>query len=144
MTNSIETSIPKARKVRGYTIDRMPIGRFLQATQTLQDLPTDVLKRLFPEADGVDLLRELAGMTRESFQALVMRAVAVLPAYAVRLFAELSGIGEDKLLTDPHVGLDGLAEMAMAWVDVNGIENFTRAAGALADKVRRIRTGSKG
>ena len=30
---SVDLSLPKARKVRGYTIERMPIGRFLAAAR---------------------------------------------------------------------------------------------------------------
>ena len=141
--SSVDMSVPRGKVVRGYAIERMPIGRFLKATQMLEDAPEDVLKRLFPGAEAGDVLRQLKGLTKDGLQALFMRAMTVLPGYAVRLFAQLSGIDEDALLTDPNVGLDGLAEMAVAWAEVNGIENFTVAAGALLDKVRRMTGGFK-
>ncbi|MDD3410520.1 MAG: hypothetical protein PHY12_06890 [Eubacteriales bacterium] len=141
---SAALSLPKARKVRGYTIERMPIGRFLQAMQTLQEAPETLTRALFPDSDARDVMAQLGKLNRESLQALAVRALGVVPGFAVRLFAELSGIEEEKLLADPDVGLDGLAEMLDAWLDVNGIENFMKAAGALWDKVRKTSGGSKG
>ena len=43
-------------------------------------------------------------------------------------------------------GQDGLMELLDGWMELNGIENFIRAAGALRDKVRSItiRNGCKG
>ncbi len=142
---SVELSIPKARTVRGYSIERMPIGRFLEAIQMIEDAPNDVLKKLFPDCGADGILTRFAALDREGLKSLFTRALTLLPGYAVRLFAGLSGIAEENLLNDPDVGLDGLCEMAEAWIEVNGIENFIKAAGALTDKVRGAarRTGSK-
>ena len=134
--NSVNTSIPQSRKVRGYEIKRMPIGAFLAATRLLNQLPDTVIRALFPQADGA--LEELKHLTPEGLQALLLRALAVLPGEAVRVFAELSGIPEGDLLQDPDVGLDGLAEMVQAWLEVNGIENFTRTARGLWARVRAV------
>ena len=59
---SVDLSLPKARKVRGYTIERMPIGRFLAATRRLDEVPGQVLRRLFPGAE--DAVRALASLDR--------------------------------------------------------------------------------
>lgn len=143
--NSVNLSLPKAQKVRGYTIDRMPIGRFLRATQILQEIPGDLMRQLFPGVEAEDILHQLSSLTKDGLQALFTRALGVLPEYVVRLFAELSGIEEEKLLTDPVIGLDGLCEMLNVWIEVNGIENFIEAAGALWVKVRKTtaKDGSK-
>ncbi len=136
MKNSIDRSIPAPRRVRGYQIQRMPIGRFLSATRALSDLPMTLARALFPDADSA--LEELRTMTRADMETMAMRAFAVLPAEAVRIFAELSGIPEPDLLEDPNVGLDGLCEMTVAWLEVNGIENFIKTARTLTDKVRAV------
>ena len=46
----------------------------------------------------------------------------------------------------PQAEVDGLMELLDGWMELNGIENFIRAAGALRDKVRSItiRNGCKG
>ena len=141
-TNSISTSIPKEKTVRGYTIKRMPLGQFLKATQLLQDLPTTIMQALFPDADASEVLNQLKDITRETLIALFVRALSTLPEHVLSLFAELSGIPSDQLNDDPNIGLDGLIELADAWVEVNGIENFIKAAGALVGKVRKMMTAS--
>ena len=136
---SVDLSLPKARKVRGYTIERMPIGRFLAATRRLDEVPGQVLRRLFPGAE--DAVRALASLDRAGLIGLCARALTVLPDEAVRVFAELAGLDEKALRDDPNVGLDGLLEMIEAWMEVNNLENFIGAARALWRRARAGRTG---
>ncbi|MBE5801691.1 MAG: hypothetical protein E7319_05315 [Clostridiales bacterium] len=140
--DSLSMSLPRERMVRGYAIRRMPIGQYLRAAQTLRDWPEDVLPRLLPGLHPGNLLNRLRRLTAEEMQTLFQRALAILPGYAVSLFAALSGIEERALLEDEAIGLDGLMEMLEAWLHVNGIENFIKAAGALQDKVRSFKTGT--
>lgn len=132
--NSVDLSLPKARKVRGYEIGRMPIGQFLNAARRLNDLPADLLRALFP--DAADAVKALTALDRNGLMELCMRALTVLPQQAVTLFAELSGLDEQALLTDPAVGLDGLLEMIEAWTEVNGLENFITRARTLLRRAR--------
>ena len=55
-------------------------------------------------------------------------------------------VDEKALRDDPGVGLDGLLEMIEAWLEVNNLENFIRAARALWQRARAGRTngGSNG
>ena len=55
-------------------------------------------------------------------------------------------LDEKALRDDPGVGLDGLMEMIEAWLEVNNLENFIRAARALWQRARAGRTngGSNG
>lgn len=146
--NSTTISLPKSRTVRGYEIRKMPIGAFLEACGVLEELPQTALRLLFPGKQEGDILTELAGLTREKLQALFLRAAAVLPGEMVRLFAKLSGVEEQALLEDARIGLDGLGEMAEAWLEVNGIENFIKTMGALGKRARALMggasTGSRG
>ena len=137
---SIDLSLPAARTVRGYPIERMPIGRFLAAARRIDGLPQEVLRRLFPGAQ--DAARSLASLDREGLIALCARALTVLPDEAVTVFAELAGLDEQALRDDPNVGLDGLMEMIEAWMEVNHIENFMAAARTLARRVRAGMTGT--
>lgn len=141
---SVDLSLPRPRMVRGYEIGRMPIGRFLRAAQRIDGLPQEVLARLFP--DSQDAVRALASLDRAGLIGLCARALAVLPDEAVRVFAELAGLDEKALRDDPNVGLDGLLEMIEAWLEVNNLENFIRAARALWQRARAGRTngGSNG
>ena len=146
--NSATLSLPKSRTVRGYEIRKMPIGAFLEACGVLEELPQTALRLLFPEKKEGDILAELAGLDKDKLQELFLRALAVLPGEMVRLFARLSGVEEQALLEDARIGLDGLGEMAEAWLEVNGIENFIKTMGALGKRARALMggasTGSRG
>lgn len=126
----------------------MPIGAFLEACSLLEELPGTALRLLFPEKKEGDILAELAGLDKDKLQELFLRALAVLPGEMVRLFAKLSGVEEQALLEDARIGLDGLGEMAEAWLEVNGIENFIKTMGALGKRARALMggasTGSRG
>ncbi|MDD3336788.1 MAG: hypothetical protein PHI98_14960 [Eubacteriales bacterium] len=147
MKNSIELSLPQSKTVCGYEIKKMPVGVFLKAVQALNDIPMELSKALFP-GEGVDgMLAQLKGIDKNGMQELLLRALTVLPEKVIALFAQLSGIGENELLGDATIGLDGLAEMMLCWAEVNGIENFMASARKLADKMRAQTTeksGSKG
>ena len=121
----------------------MPIGAFLEACGVLEELPQTALRLLFPGKQEGDILTELAGLDKDKLQKLFLRALAVLPGEMVRLFARLSGVEEQALLEDARIGLDGLGEMAEAWLEVNGIENFIRTRGAMGKRTRALMGGAK-
>ena len=126
----------------------MPIGAFLEACSLLEEVPGTALRLLFPGKQEGDILAELAGLDKDKLQELFLRALAVLPGEMVRLFARLSGVEEQALLEDARIGLDGLGEMAEAWLEVNGIENFIKTMGALGKRAQALMggasTGSRG
>ena len=146
--DSVNRSLPKKRMVRGYEIKRMPIGAFLEACSLLEELPGTAMRLLFPEMDERNIAAGLAKLDKDKLQEALLRAAAILPGEAVRLFARISGLDEKKLLEDPDVGLDGLGEMLLAWMEVNRIENFIRTMGALGKRARALmggaNTGSRG
>ena len=146
MKNAIDLSLPPGKTVRGYTLQKMPLGAFLKAARLLKDMPELLARALFPAQKDADVLERLRRLDRNGLQRLLPQALTVLPEQAVTLFAQLSGIPENQLLEDPKLGLDGLCELAEAWWEVNGLENFTTAVSALLAKARGLttNTGSNG
>lgn len=134
--DAVSLSLPREKNVRGYAIRRMPIGQFLTALQTLREMPGELLDTLMPGLTPKTMLSRFRTMSAQELKTMLVRMVTVLPGYGVSLLARLMGVEESALLRDEMIGLDGLAEMLEAWMDVNGIENFIRAAGALQVKVR--------
>lgn len=134
--SAVTLSLPREKQVRGYTIRRMPIGQFLMALQTLQQLPGETLELLLPGLTPGSLLSRFKMLTAQELKEMAVRLLTVLPGYGISLLARLMGVEESRLLQDEAVGLDGLMEMLECWMELNGIENFIRAAGALQVKVR--------
>ena len=146
--NSVELSLPKSKTVRGYEIKRMPLGAYLQALQLMQEFPRDVAAKMLPNGNVSALLEQLKTLDREATVDLILRALAIIPEQLMGLIARLTGIARNKLLNDPEIGADGLAEIIDAWLEVNGAENFIRAAAHAGQTITTLaaalKTGSKG
>ena len=91
------------------------------------------------------MLETLKHISSDTLLALVARALTVVPDRALALVAKLTGIPLNRLNNDANIGLDGLMEIVTAWMELNGIENFMRAARQLMDKAKAsaASTGSK-
>lgn len=141
---SIDLSMSESRTVCGYEIKKMPLGAYLKAVKILQDAPEALMNAMYP-GEGVEgFWAHMRTMDKAGLQSLILRAMAVVPGKVFELFAQLSGIAESKLTNDPAIGLDGLMAMMLAWLEVNGIENFMAGAQELIAKLRAQRTGSGG
>ena len=142
--NSIEVSLPKSKTVCGYEIKKMPLGAFLSATQLLQDAPADLIEAMYPGESLSGFLKRLKTLDRNGLQALALRALSVLPEKALALFGQLSGIESHQLINDPAVGLDGIADMALAWMEVNGVENFIQSVRTIISRARVLTAAKAG
>jgi hypothetical protein len=136
VSKTAQMSIPKPRTVCGYEIRKMPLGAYLTAMEQLQDLPGDLLGICFPGLPPADILAQLAQFDAGMLQGVVSNVLIAAPKHAITVIAQLTGIPEDKLLSDPNIGLDGLAEIVDTWIEVNGLANFITAARTIAGKVK--------
>lgn len=136
--NSLSLSLPKTRTVRGYAIRRMPLGAFLTAMEQLQDFPALLMEGLFPGQTADQIFAQLRTCTGAMLVDLLARAMTVAPVQVLNLIASLTGIDEDRLREDEAVGLNGLVDILTAWLEVNEIENFTRAARGLWARAKAL------
>lgn len=147
MKSSIRLSIPTTRKVCGYPIRRVPLGTYLSLAERLPSLPAELMEGMFPGKTLEEILAELQGLTGNRISELILRLAAIAPGIALPLIAEMTGIDEDKLVNDPAIGLNGLAQIVLAWMEVNEIENFILTVGAMVKKLKAVtvtKDGSKG
>lgn len=133
--NTIALSLEKNRTVRGYEINRLPLGAFLEAVELIKEAPLEILTKLFPEQEPMQALKALSNLDTDSFRGVLIGALTEIPAYAVKVISKLLAIPEEKLLGDPAIGLDGIAEMLNVWLEVNNIENFLKAVRPLIARI---------
>lgn len=139
---SVQLSIPKSVTVRGYEIKRLPLGKYLEAVDMMSELPQEMMRACFPGKSEMQALAELKMLANDGIPALLIRLAASAPKQILPLMSLATGIDEKTLLEDENIGLDGLAEMAEAFVKVNRIENFISAAKAVKEQLTAaIRTG---
>lgn len=143
---STQLSIETSKTVRGYQVRRLPLGEYLRAIEEIRTMPETILKACFPGLGAEQIMDKLRRIDKNALAGLLVNALAVAPAEMVRLVSVLTGVEQEALLTDPLIGLDGAAEMLEAFWELNGIENFIRAAEKMAAQVKQLRakTGSKG
>lgn len=143
---STQLSVQSEKMVRGYAVKRLPLGKYLAAIDAMREMPEAVMGALFPDMKAMDMLALLRRLDKNALAGLLLRALTVVPPEAVRLISVLTGVPEDALLNDPAIGLDGAAEMLETFWELNGIENFIRAAERMAAQVKQLRakTGSNG
>ena len=136
---SAALSIPMSETVRGYKIERLPLGKYMQALEALRSAPEAIMQACFPGMDAAQILARLKVLDKDALIALMMRAIAVVPGEAVNLLSLLTGVSQAALLDDAAIGLDGAAEMLEAFWRLNGIENFTQAAARMAAQFKDAR-----
>ena len=144
--DSAALSLRQSETVRGYEIRRLPLGEYLRALDALRNAPKALFAACFPGEDAAQVLTRLSRIDADGLGELLLRAMTVVPGEAVRLIAQLTGVPEEKLLGDPQIGLDGVAQMMEAFWRINGLGNFTQAARRAAAALRESagRTGSSG
>lgn len=137
-------SLGKSMQVRGYTIKRLPLGRYLEMLEMLRETPEMLIKACFPGQSAAQVLAQLKRIDASMLSEIMMRAMTAAPAEAVRLLAYCTGIDEKTLLEDENIGLDGAMEMAEACYEINQLGNFMQAAGRLAAKAKKSLTRTDG
>jgi len=134
--NTATLSLPKTKTVRGYEIKRLALGGYLQAIDLIQEFPTQLMNACFPGDDLHAIIEKLKRMDAGLLEAVLGGALLTAPKMVIRLAAGLTGIDEQQLLDDPEIGLDGLVEMLIAWVEVNRLGDFLPAVRKLIAKMR--------
>ena len=144
--DSAALSLCQSETVRGYEIRRLPLGEYLRELDALRNAPKALFAACFPGEDAAQVLTRLSRIDADGLGELLLRAMTVVPGEAVRLVGVLTGVPEERLLGDPQIGLDGMAQMLEAFWRINGLGNFTQAARRAAAAVRAGigRTGSSG
>lgn len=137
-------SLGRTAVVRGHTIRRLPLGRYLEMTEMLRDAPKRVMQACFPGQSAAQVLGQLKRIDAAMLSEIMMRLMVAAPAEAVRLLAYCTGIEEKVLLEDENIGLDGAAEMVEACYEINQLGNFTQAAVRLAAKAKESMTRADG
>ncbi len=132
-------SLGKAKKVRGVTVRKMHIGAYLHAINRLQSLPEDLLKICFPGQTFAEITASFLKMTEDRLISFLCTAFTAFPSYVVSFISDLTGVDEQMLLTDPEIGLNGLAEIIAAFIEVNELGEFAGAIRRLIPRLTNVR-----
>jgi hypothetical protein len=127
-------SFPKSKKVRGVTVRRLKLGRFVECLELLADLPADLLGACFPGRTLDAALLALTQADAELLRTLLRTVIQTVPEKLVLLLSELLDVPARTLLDSEEIGPVGLAELCEAFVEVNELGSFF----APARNIRRM------
>jgi len=126
--NTAAISLPKSKIVRGYEVKRLALGGYLQAMERVQEFPARLMDACFPGDDLHAIIDKVKRLDAALLERALSGVLLTAPEMMIRLTAALTGIDERTLKDDLDVGADGLVEILTAWVEVNKLGDFTRAA----------------
>lgn len=132
------TTIGIERKMFGHVVRKMPIRRYLLALRVLQDAPIDLAKELFPDKSLMDVLDMIEKKEINWVKLVAGALLQNIPDYFMELAATLLDIDREVLENDPNVGIVELYDMLEAWIEINGIADFTARLRKLTGKIKSL------
>ena len=140
MADKSKLSAPRYKKVCGYEIRKMPIGRYLEAIDAVSLFPDELIGACFPGMELKEIVERLTAFDDKLLRTCLANAFTAAPRHIVGFVAKLTGIDPDKLLNDENIGLDGLADIIDAFIEVNDLGKFLAGIAEVRRKLRRART----
>jgi len=134
--DKVMLSLPTAQRVCGYEIKKMPIGPYLKALERLKSMPEDLMAAAFPGMSLQEVLDSLSTLGDKDLTGIVMNLMVVVPEYILGLVAELTGIDEDNLINDENIGLDGIVEIILTFIEVNRLGKFIEGAKEISQTLK--------
>jgi hypothetical protein len=148
MNDTVTLSVGRSKTVCGREIKQAPIGLYLKTLTKLQNMPDEFLSACFPGKDLSEVLEELSNLTQEKLAALLWIAVNRAPKYVIETVSELTGISGDDLTDDPEIGVAGLIDIILAFIEVNRLGELRAGIKQITSKLypkppKADRAGSK-
>lgn len=136
---SVEMSKPKSYMLHGIKIYKLPVGKYVQAMETVNDLPVLLLDDILPGINGYeDLIKRLSAMEAKAFGEIIGQVLAAAPKRFCEILSELLDIPKQRLL-DPNckdaLSLDEVAEIILAFININDMSSFFTNARLISQKM---------
>ncbi|MCL2618272.1 MAG: hypothetical protein FWD98_04360 [Defluviitaleaceae bacterium] len=145
MADKTKLSVPLCKRVCGYEIRKLPLGRHIEAIGEIHALYDELTGLCFPGMELRDITESLAAFDEKMLRKCIGNVFAVVPTHVIGLVSRLSGIEAERLLNDENIGLDGIADIVLAVLEVNNVGKFLAAAGKVRGMMRPPQTrGSRG
>ena len=131
---SVRKSIPGVKVVHGVTVRKLPIGAFIDAVESIKELPGTLLRRLYPDYSADEALLMLKNIKADSMLELIAKAAAILPEELVLFCSQLLEVPAERI-RDEMTPIE-LAEIISAFWEVNELSNFIMTLKGVIAKIR--------
>ena len=140
MSDKVRLSVPRSKKVCGYEIRKMPIGRYIEAMDEISAFPREFIGTCFPDTEFKDIVERLSRFDEKMLQACVTNVFTIAPRYALEFVARLTDIESERLLNDENIGLDGLVDIINTFIEVNDLGKFVESLIQARFRLRKAQT----
>lgn len=120
--DAVELSLPVEKELHGIKIRKLPIGQYIQAINSLKNLPEILLKEAFPNMGIDEIIQKFKTLNEDSLIEISGKLMKVIPEQSLKFVATLLDCDYEKLYNEisPKELLDILREF---W-KVNDMSNF--------------------
>lgn len=96
--DSYSLSRPIKKKVHGITVEKAPVGRYIDMTKRLPNIVMEVLDATFPGMKPDEILRMLSNADQAVVRDLITRLIAIAPEKLVEILADILGADKKAVL----------------------------------------------
>jgi hypothetical protein len=117
-------SLPKTSNVNGIEIKKLPLGAYLDAIDSIKNLPEVLLKGSFPGMTTDQVIEKFKKIDEKLLFELAGNLMVQVPEQALHFVAKLIGVPYETLRNDPNIGLNGLKNILKEFWRINDMSDF--------------------
>jgi hypothetical protein len=116
--------MPKSKNVHGIEIKKLPLGAYLDAIDSIKNLPEILLHNSFPGMTPDEVLIKFKTLDQDMLIEVAGNLLASVPEQALRFVAKLIGTEYETLRNDPEIGLNGIKDIIVEFWKINDMGSF--------------------
>ena len=139
-------SMPKSKNVHGIEIKKLPLGAYLDAIDSIKNLPEMLLSKSFPGLTPDQVLTKFKKMDQDMLIEIAGNLLVAVPEQALRFIASLIGVEYEQLRDDPEIGLNGIKDIMVEFWKINDMQSFfndVRRVISQSSLMKQMSIGSK-
>lgn len=139
-------SLPKSSTIHGIEIKKLPLGAYLDAIDSIKNLPELLLKESFPGLSTDQIMQKVKKMDENLLLEVVGNLMVQVPEQALRFIGALLSVEYETLRNDPSIGLNGIKDILKEFWKVNDMGSFFQDVLKVVSRLpimKQMNTGSK-
>ena len=143
---SLKMSLDRPKTLYGVKIEKLPVGRYLDAMRSITDPVNTILETMYPGKSMSEIMEQLSGTSPGDFRKNILNVLLAAPTAMCEIIGtvlkipaeRLTGEGEDAL------SLNELVEVLLAFWEKNDLSDFFANGRTLIQRMtaRQPATGS--
>lgn len=117
-------SMPKSKNVHGIEIKKLPLGAYLDAIDSIKNLPEILLQKSFPGLTPDEVLEKFKKMDQDMLIEVAGNLLVAVPEQALKFVASLISVEYEQLRNDPEIGLNGIKDIIAGFWEINDMQSF--------------------